>query len=90
MPTFSPPVAYVGPRVLPRTRGPARAFFGRAGGAPVGQSVLKIDGVYQTIMTPTVDQTLAATELYQGGHVYEVSASVAAALTAAGYGACLS
>lgn len=50
-----------------------------------GQSVLRIDGVYVTIETPTQAQVDSATEYYAGGHVYEVSAAVASALEAAGY-----
>lgn len=86
MPTFQPPVAFTQPRVLPRTKGPAGALWSRYSARPVGRSVLKLDGEYQTIDTPTIAQTVAATELYQGGHEYEVSDEVAAALTAAGYG----
>jgi hypothetical protein len=41
-------------------------------------------------MTPTVDQTLAATEYYAGGHSHSVSDEIAAALTLAGYGEYLS
>lgn len=52
----------------------------------VGRSVLRIAGVYQTIDTPTQDQIASATEYYAGGHVYEVTQTVADALTAAGYG----
>ena len=88
--TFQPPVAYTGPRVLPSTRGPARSFFGRAGPAPVGQTVLKTAGVYTTVQTPTVAQCAAADIVYLGGHIYTVSDDEAAALTAAGYGAGLS
>lgn len=86
---FDPPTVAAGPRLLSRSRGPERDFFRRAPALPVGQSVLKINGEYVTIMTPTVDQTLAATEYYAGGHTYTVSDTVAAALTSAGYGSCL-
>lgn len=82
---FSPPVEFIGPRVLRSTKGPERQFFRRASLLPVGISVLKINGVYQSVRTPTVDQTLAATEYYAGGHIYEVPGAVADALTAAGY-----
>lgn len=61
-------------------------MFRRMSPLPVGQSVLKTNGVYETVMTPTVDQIAAASEVYQGGHSYEVSDAVATALTAAGYG----
>lgn len=78
-------MTYVLPRVLPETKGPARALFSRSSALPVGQSVLKISGTYQTILDPTEDQIASATEVYRGGHVYEVSDTVATALTNAGY-----
>lgn len=88
--TFSPPVQYSGIRVPAWSRGPERAFFSRASNMAVGRSVLKIDGTYVTIDTPTVDQINSATEYYAGGHIYTVDSLVAAALTAAGYGSGLS
>lgn len=87
MATFRPPVAFNGARVLPTTTGPARDLWKHYGSRPVGQSVLKLDGAYQTIQTPTQLQCAAATELYQGGHDYQIDSATAAALTAAGYGA---
>lgn len=50
-----------------------------------GISVLKIDGQYQTIRTPSQDDEALATEVYLGGHEYIVSDEVAAELIAAGY-----
>ena len=50
-----------------------------------GVSVLRIDGVYQSVQYPTQDQCDAASEVYLGGHVYSVSEAVAAALEAAGF-----
>lgn len=47
--------------------------------------MLKIAGTYQTLDTPTQTQINAATEVYMGGHIYEVTDAVGAALTAAGY-----
>jgi hypothetical protein len=88
--TFNPPVHYVGSRHNSRSRGPERWFFRRAAPLAVGRSVLKIDGVYQTIDTPTQAQIDSATEVYQGGHTYTVDSTTAAALTAAGYGSNLS
>ena len=87
---FSPPVHFVGPRLTHRSWGPERWYFRRASALPVGRSVLKIDGVYVTIDTPTQAQIDSATEYYAGGHVYTVDAATAEALTAAGYGANLS
>lgn len=57
-------------------------------------------GVYETVDVPTHDELVAcdpvkwpngevSPEFYLGGHIYEVTADVAAALTAAGYGAYL-
>ena len=86
---FRPPTVAAGPRLLSRSRGPERDFFRRAAPLVVGQSVLKLDGSYVTVMTPTVAQTLAATEYYAGGHEHVVSDTIATALTAAGYGAYL-
>ena len=51
-----------------------------------GVSVLKIDGTYYDIRFPTEDLLATASEVYIGGPEYEVSDSVAAALTAAGSG----
>lgn len=83
---FEPPIVYDLPPTLPDPR--PRYINAHArwkGGQRRGRSVLKLDGAYVTIDTPTVDQTLAATELYQGGHVYTVEKSIANALSAAGY-----
>lgn len=90
MATFTPPVAANGPRVLPSTRGAARALWRHYSARPVGQSVLKTGGVYVTKQTPTTTECAAADIVYLGGHVYTVDATEAAALTAAGYGTYLS
>lgn len=50
-----------------------------------GVSVLKIDGQYVEIRTPSQDDEALATEVYIGGHEYLVSDEVAAELTAAGF-----
>lgn len=50
-----------------------------------GRTVLKIDGEYRTYDDPLDTVVASADEVYLGGHVYEVSADVAAALEAAGY-----
>ncbi len=60
-------------------------MFPRYGGVPRGLSVLKLNGVYETVDGPTTDQMAAASEVYLGGHVYYVTETVAAALTEAGY-----
>lgn len=90
MATFRPPVVYTLPRVLPTTWGVERAHFRHYSALPVGVSVLKINGTYQTIQEPTIDQTIAAEEVYLGGHEYPLTAAQEAALTAAGYGAYIS
>ena len=51
----------------------------------VSTSVLKIDGEYVEIREPSQDEIAEATEVYLGGHEYEVSDTVGAALEAAGY-----
>ena len=87
MPTFQPPYAdHVPPVAYDRAVDPlairlARHYKSRAR----GQSVLKLDGVYVTVETPSQDQMDAASEVYQGGHVYTVSQTVADALETAGY-----
>lgn len=83
---FEPPVAYDLPPTLPNPR--PRYINAHArwkGGQRRGRSVLKLDGNYITIDTPTVDQTLAATEVYMGGHIYLITDVIADALVAAGY-----
>lgn len=66
-------------------RGAAGKLFGRYRGAPREASVLKIGGVYITVAGPTTDQLSAATEVYLGGHVNELTGAQVAALTEAGY-----
>lgn len=53
---------------------------------PCGRTVLKIGGSYATYDQPDALTVASATEVYLGGHIYEVSAAVATALTNAGYG----
>ena len=86
MPTFTPPIALTNPPVLPDTRGVAYRLFRHYGPWPVGRTVLRIDGVYATYDTPDQLTVASATEVYMGGHVYEISAATATALTNAGYG----
>jgi hypothetical protein len=50
-----------------------------------GVSVLKKDGEYTEIRFPSSEETTAADIFYLGGGTYEVSASEAADLQAAGY-----
>jgi hypothetical protein len=50
-----------------------------------GESVLKIDGQYVQIRTPSQDEIELATEVYIGGHEYPVSDEIAAELIADGF-----
>lgn len=50
-----------------------------------GISVLKVDGEYYEVRTPSQDETALASIVYLGGHEYEVSDEEAAELIAAGY-----
>lgn len=50
-----------------------------------GISVLKIDGTYYEIRTPSQDEMNLASVIYQGGHEYSVTDSEMADLQAAGY-----
>lgn len=88
MPFFQPPHADHLPPTVPGIPGNhssayllLRHFKNRAS----GRTVLKVGGVYSTVEYPTQDQLNLATEVYLGGHVYEVSQSVADALEAAGF-----
>lgn len=85
MPTFNPPVSLDNPTVLPQTTGVAYMLFRHFTPRARGRTVLKIDGVYGTYDWPYAEVVDSATEVYLGGHVYEVSQTVADALTAAGY-----
>lgn len=84
MAVFTPPTADLVPPVVPAPH-PGNALFRHYKRRAQGQSVLKIGGTYRTIVNPSQEQIDAATEVYLGGHVYEVSSSVATALAAAGY-----
>lgn len=84
---FEPPVVFDLPPTLPP---PVRPRYINAharwkGGQRRGRSVLKVAGVYSTIDTPTVDQTISATEVYQGGHIYTIPRVIAQSLVDAGY-----
>lgn len=67
-----------------RTRGENR-IRGLWPGVPREKAVLKIAGTYQAIAEPTSAQLDAATEIYLGGHVNEVTAAQKTALEAAGF-----
>lgn len=76
--TFTPPT------VLVRLDTPHRLFSRKS--LPTGVTVLKSPlGSYTQTQNPTPEQIDAAAVAYLGGHVYPVSDTEAAALTAAGY-----
>lgn len=85
--TFEPPVVYDRPGVHSKTPRRVRqyAYYDRHSLGATGVSVLKIDGSYQSIYTPTVDQIASAEKVYQGGHIYTIPQSDADELSAAGY-----
>lgn len=80
-------MAFTGPRLLPSSRGPERAFFSRAPLLPVGRTVLKEAGVWSTVDNPDANRLAAADRVFLGGHEYVIDATLASELTAAGYGA---
>lgn len=47
--------------------------------------VKSVAGTYTTVVNPTQDELDAADRYYLGGHIYEVDADEATALTNAGY-----
>jgi len=78
MPYFTPPTVW-------RTLDPSDRLFCRMK-LPVGVAVIKSEsGAYTTVENPSDEQIAAAAAAYLGGHTYEISASEADALTAAGY-----
>ena len=84
MAVFIPPVADLTPPVVAE-RHPGNMLFRHYKSRACGKSVLRTGGVYRTVINPSQDQIAAASEVYLGGHVYEVDVATAAALTAAGY-----
>ncbi len=73
-----------------------KRFWAHFGLQPRGRSVLKIAGVWTTVDYPTSTQLNATTNIvdpngytvqgaFIGGHVYDITSSVAAELIAAGY-----
>lgn len=89
MPTFQPPYADTVPPVLPKgspEQDPlAYRLMRHYGPRARGRTVLRIGGTYGTYDEPSESLIDTATECYLGGHVYQISDDVAAALTAAGY-----
>lgn len=91
MPFFHPPTHLVVPPVLPKgSKGQTPAMYAlmrHYGPSSRGMTVLKINGSYATYDMPDANTMALATEIYQGGHEYVITAAQATALTAAGYGA---
>jgi hypothetical protein len=93
VPTFSPPVATDLRQMTPKPEDgvgyeqwmASRYLFRHYRGLPRGRSVLKIGGVYRTVDSPSAQELEAASEAYIGGHIYQVSDTIYAALLAAGY-----
>jgi len=89
MPPFTPPVAHDRSPVyeggndrrypVPRL---GQRLMAHYGGQPRGRTVLKIAGTYAAYDTPSAELVDTATEVYVGGHVYEVSDAVSADLNA--------
>jgi hypothetical protein len=78
MPTFTPPTV---------NESSSDHFFGRYS-VPVGQSVVRTDGVFQTTPYPwlgDLDGLTDGTDYFLGGHIYTITDEVAAELIAAGY-----
>lgn len=85
--TFEPPVVFDRPAIHSKTPRHVRQWQYYSGHSPgaTGVSVLKIDGQYQSIQTPTSAQIDSATKVYQGGHIYTIPQSDADELVTAGY-----
>lgn len=82
---FQPPATIELPRTTARPHRDDR-FWSRIRRGKVGSTVLKRpDGTYLTVSYPTQVDIAEASAVYMGGHIYDVSAAEAAALTAAGY-----
>lgn len=90
---FAPPVVYSVPTSLSDPREARRQgvnastnrLFSHFSPRARGRTVIRVAGVYQTVDFPSQALLDTASEVYLGGHVFEVTDTVAAALTAAGY-----
>lgn len=80
MPSFTPPTQQQGVRTGDR-------LFDRYS-FPVGQTVMRVDGVWTTTPYPwlgDIADLTEGTDYFLGGRTYIISNDVAAELTAAGY-----
>lgn len=100
MPTFTPPTAgrwtFGEGRVVPEGRD-IRAFWNRFGAQPRGRTLIRESGVWRLVDNPPLSRVATADTItdptgatvpgvLQGGHVHTITETVAAELTAAGYG----
>lgn len=53
---------------------------------PMSKTVIKKDGAWRTVVSPQEDFLASCQVVLRGGYVNEISAELAAELTAAGYG----
>jgi hypothetical protein len=83
--TFSPPLAYDVPRVLPETRGVPYRLMRHFSNLPRGRSVVRVGSTYQTVDNPAEPLGTEGVDFFLGGHVYVVTDTVGLALVAAGY-----
>lgn len=78
-----------------------RRFWRHYGAQPRGRTLIREDGTWSVVDTPTVSRLAAADYIVNaagervrgvllGGHVHTITPAVAAELTAAGYGAYIS
>lgn len=52
----------------------------------LGQTVVKVNGTWRTVVSPSEDFLAACSVVLRGGYVHEISDDLAAELTTAGYG----
>lgn len=92
MPVLTLPTAATVPRILPETRGVPYLLMRHYSNLLCGQSIVRIGNQYRLMENPSQDQLTAAGEegtgWFLGGHgPYTITAGVASALTADGFGA---
>lgn len=88
MATFTPPVAYLVPSILPETHGVQRRLWRYYGPWPQGRSVVFVSGHYTIVDNPSADLLTLDGEgsvWFLGGHIYTVSDDVASRLVDDGF-----